>query len=195
MGARGYQRVTLDVDFMITETDYEKIKPLILAMGYIEVARTPVAAKLRAETKGLLDIDFIFVEIETFQAIQKECKIEIFQDAEFLVPKPEYLIALKLHAIKQQPTIRELKDLNDIVELIKANGINISSESFKSLCLKFGTPDLKFPTFDKLLPPPKKVSIEAYLAFIVWNLSNMDPEELKRQLARRPLPAGKRFTL
>jgi hypothetical protein len=141
MGVRGYQRVTLDVDFMTTEVVYEKLKPAICTAGYSEVARTHVAAKLRAESENLLDLDFMFVEAETFCGIQKECKTETFQDAEFLVSKSEHLIALKLHAIKQQPSARELKDLNDIVELIKANRLDISSDSFKSLCLKFGTPE------------------------------------------------------
>lgn len=142
VGIRGYQRVTLDVDFMITEADYEKLKPAICAAGYREEVRTNVVAKLRAESEGLLDIDFMFVEAETFRGIQKESRAETFQDTQFLVPKVEHLIALKLHAIKQQPLVRELRDLNDIVELIKANRLNPSSESFKSLCLKFGTPEL-----------------------------------------------------
>lgn len=142
VGLRGYQRATLDIDFMITDTDYEKLKPAICTAGYREVVRTSVAAKLRAGSENLFDIDFMFVEAETFLGIQKESKAETCQGARFLVPKPDHLIALKLHAIKQQPVIRELKDLNDIVELIKANRLNSSSENFKSLCLKFGTPEL-----------------------------------------------------
>lgn len=142
VGVRGYQRVTLDIDFMITEADYEKLKPAIGAAGYQEVVRTSVAAKLRAESEHLLDIDFMFVEAETFRGIQRESKWETFQDAQFLVPKLEHLIILKLHAIKQQPAVRELKDLNDIVELIKANRLDVRSQGFKSLCLKFGTPEL-----------------------------------------------------
>ncbi len=142
VGVRGYQRVTLDVDFMITEADYEKMKPALCAEGYEEVVRTDVAAKLRAKSENCLDIDFMFVDGETFRGIQKESEAETFQNAQFLVPKAEHLIALKLHAIKQQPELRELKDLGDIVELIKANRLKTSSENFRSLCLKFGTPEL-----------------------------------------------------
>lgn len=141
VGLRGYQRMTLDIDFMIMESDYEKLKPIICAAGYQEVVRTSVAAKLRAESSDLMDIDFMFVESNTFHGIQKESTLENFQDSRFLVPKPEHIIALKLHAIKQQAA-RELKDLNDIIELIRANKLNVSSDSFKSLCSKFGTPEL-----------------------------------------------------
>jgi len=55
--------------------------------------------------------------------------------------------------------------------------------------------DLKFPKFNESLPPPKKVETEAYLAFILWHLNQMGPEERKRQLARRTDPVGERFTL
>ena len=139
LGARGYQRVTLDVDFMITEQDYGKLKPALEQKGYREAVRTDVAAKMRARSDDLIDIDFMFVDGSTFDGVQKESAEEGFEEYKFWVPKPEHLIALKLHAIKQQPDLRELKDLNDIVELIRANPIDVHSGDFQSLCLRFGT--------------------------------------------------------
>lgn len=139
LGARGYQRVTLDLDFMIVAEDYEKLKPEIEGQGYGEIVRTNVAARMRAASDDLIDIDFMFVDPDTFDGIRKEAEAENFEGCEFKVPSPEHLIALKLHAITQQPKVRELKDLNDIVELIQANPIDVQSNAFKSLCLKFGT--------------------------------------------------------
>jgi len=55
--------------------------------------------------------------------------------------------------------------------------------------------DLKFPDFDHPLPEPKKVSIEAYFAFLIWQLSRISPEERRRQLDQRPVPSGAPFTL
>src|SRR3989338_1099319 len=43
LSAWGYQRMTLDVDFMITEPDYMKIKPEMCASGFQEMVRTSVA--------------------------------------------------------------------------------------------------------------------------------------------------------
>jgi hypothetical protein len=139
LGALGYQRATMDIDFMVTEEDYKKIKPSICDSGYQEVVRTHTAAKLRAARTKLMDIDFLFVDQNTFHRVQKESKMEYYQDSKLLVPKAEHLIALKLHAIQQQPELRELKDLNDIVELIRANQVDVRSDSFRTLCLKFGT--------------------------------------------------------
>ncbi|MCM8776175.1 MAG: nucleotidyltransferase family protein [Candidatus Omnitrophica bacterium] len=139
LGARGYQRVTLDLDFMITEQDYERLKPAMEREGYSEIVRTEIAVKMRAASDELIDIDFMFVDPGTFDGIRKEASQENFEGCNFWVPKPEHLIALKLHAIKQQPDVREMKDLNDIVELIRGNPIDPQSDTFRSLCLKFGT--------------------------------------------------------
>lgn len=55
--------------------------------------------------------------------------------------------------------------------------------------------DLKFPTFKESLPPPRKMGNKAYLEFVMWHLNQMNPRERKRRLARRPIPAGERFSL
>ena len=147
LGARGYQRMTLDLDFMVTEQDYEKLKPAVVERGYREFVRTDVTAKMRAASDELIDIDFVFVDPATFSGVQRESREENFGDCKLWVPKAEHLIAMKLHAVKQQPQLREFKDLNDIVELIKANRIDAKSGAFKSLCLKFGTE----PLYKKIL--------------------------------------------
>ena len=142
LGSRGYQRMTLDVDFMIVDTDYDRLMNAVCARGFREAVRTHVAAKLPAESGCFVDIDFLFVDAKTFEGVYGDATEEDYKEAKFLVPKVEHLIALKLHAIKQQPRSRELKDLADVVELIRANKIDVCRDAFKSMCLKFGTPEL-----------------------------------------------------
>ena len=60
----------------------------------------------------------------------------------FTVPSLHHLIALKLHAIKNNPKIRLTRDLPDIVNLIRINELNVKNEKFKELCLKYGTEDI-----------------------------------------------------
>jgi predicted nucleotidyltransferase len=152
LGARGYQRATLDVDFMITDEDYEKLRPFICEHGYEEIVRTTVAAKLRDKSGEQVDVDFMFVDGHTFSGIKSASREEDCENCRILVPAVEHLIALKLHAIKHRPELRELKDLNDIVELIRANHLDACSEKFRSMCLKFGTPAL----YEKILNYTRK---------------------------------------
>ena len=44
LGVYGYHRGTLDIDFLITESDYKKAKKIICAAGYSEIAHKNVAA-------------------------------------------------------------------------------------------------------------------------------------------------------
>ena len=55
--------------------------------------------------------------------------------------------------------------------------------------------DLHFPEGDIKLPPPKAVSLKAYVAFVVWQLNQMGLKKIRQELSRRPFPSGKRFTL
>lgn len=142
LSAHGYQRLTLDVDFLITENDFDQLRQAFSKAGYREVVRTNVAAKFSSDSEDLIDVDFMFVDQKTFEKIRGEGKRESYEGSTFWVPSLEHLIALKLHAIKQQPKVRELKDLSDIVELVRRNHVDVSAESFKSICLDFGTPEL-----------------------------------------------------
>ena len=55
--------------------------------------------------------------------------------------------------------------------------------------------DLHFPEGEIKFPPPKTVSLKAYVAFVVWQLNQMGSEKIRQELSRRTLPSGKPFTL
>ncbi len=57
-----------------------------------------------------------------------------------------------LYAIRQNPKQREVKDLQDVLELVEENGVNVREESFRGLCLKYGTPEL----YQKIVQHEKK---------------------------------------
>lgn len=135
-------RQTADVDFLITKSDYEKIMPLLEKEGYKQDYAQEVFARLVSLEPHLMDLDFMFVDKQTLDAIAEEGKEIFVAGQEFIVPSVDHLIALKLHAIKHNPKIREFKDFLDIGELIKANKIDIKSNEFRNLCLRYGTKEL-----------------------------------------------------
>jgi len=140
-------RQTADVDFLITREDFDKIAPILEEKGYKKDLVQTVFARVKDNGMYLMDIDFMFVDRATLEkAINSGQKIKI-ADEEFTVPSLENLIALKLHSIRYNPDIRRHKDLPDIINLIKINGIEVREGSFKQLCLKFGTEAL----YDEIL--------------------------------------------
>ncbi|MFH1783014.1 MAG: nucleotidyl transferase AbiEii/AbiGii toxin family protein [Candidatus Omnitrophota bacterium] len=140
-------RQTADVDFLITKEDFEKILNLLVKEGFRKDYEEAVFARLLGEGPYLMDVDFMFVDKDTLGKIIKDGKDISIAKQKFIVPSLNHLIALKLHAIKYNPGIREYRDLPDIVQLIKINKVNIKDTEFKDLCLKYGTAEL----YNKLL--------------------------------------------
>ena len=135
-------RQTADVDFLITQEDFDKIIGLLKKEGFKQDYAQEVFTRLTSEKPYFMDLDFMFVDKETLDKIIKEGKEASIAGQKLIVPCLNHLIALKLHAIKYNPKIREYKDLADIIELIKANNIDVKDNVFKALCLKYGTEEL-----------------------------------------------------
>ncbi len=134
-------RQTADVDFLITKEDFEKIYGLLKKSGYKDDHVNGVFAKL-SSTDYLMDVDFMFVDKETFDKIKKDSREITIAGQKFPVPSLNNLIALKLHSIKYNPKIREYRDLPDIINLIRINKLDFSSHEFRVLCLKYGTEEI-----------------------------------------------------
>ena len=84
----------------------------------------------------------MFVESGILGRIIKDGKDITIAGQSFLVPSINHLIALKLHSMKHNYKLRAIKDLPDIVELVKVNNVDVNSGEFKELCLKYGTKGL-----------------------------------------------------
>ena len=132
-------RQTADVDFLITKEDFDKIAGLLEKAGYKKALLQENFVQLQSHRLSLLDVDFMFVDQETFTKIKKEGEQLRIVGQTFTVPSLHHLIALKLHSIKHNPKIRLTKDFPDIINLIRINKIDIKEKRFKELSLKYGT--------------------------------------------------------
>jgi len=138
INAYGVARNTQDIDFLITESDYGKLRPLLLAQKYDETVRTDIFAKQTPKDRDGMPVDFLFVDPATFELIWRNGAEKTISGHGFRAPSLLHLIALKLHAINKGSKDRVWKDLPDIINLIIANKIDIYSSDFKEICLKFG---------------------------------------------------------
>ncbi|UCB56680.1 MAG: nucleotidyltransferase [Candidatus Omnitrophota bacterium] len=137
-----YTRQTADVDFLITKEDFEKIAGLLKEAGYKQDYTQKVFTRLKSSKYNLWDIDFMFVDKETLLEIIKDGKEINIAGQKFTVPSLYNLIALKLHSIKYNPKVRNIKDLPDIINLIRINEVDFKSKKFQKLCLKYGTKEI-----------------------------------------------------
>lgn len=142
LNAYGVARQTVDIDFVSREDDLQRLEKVLTGFGYARVFRSELFAKFRSEAEGLFDIDLLFIEPETLRGLLAEAKETSIGEAIFKVPSLQHLIAMKLHALKHNPSKRLRKDLADIVSLIEMNNLDVREESFRALCLKYGNADL-----------------------------------------------------
>lgn len=137
-----FSRQTADVDFLITEEDFNKIKDYLAQAGYKEEFSQKVFVRFKSDRHGLIDIDFMFVDKETLDKIIKDAKEIVIAKHKFVIPSLMNLIALKLHALKYNFDIRRTKDLLDIVSLVKLNKVDVRTKDFHQLCLKYASEDI-----------------------------------------------------
>ena len=141
----GIARNTADVDFLAPEEDRVKLLKEFEKHDFKISNQTPIFARLTSE-KFTMDLDLLFVDAETLKEVAAHGKSVTITGRMLKVPSIDHLIALKLHAIKND-SAREASDTADIVELIRSVKINPTEASFRALCLKHGSASL----YEKIL--------------------------------------------
>ena len=84
-------RNTLDVDFLTTQSDFEKIKDALIGAGYSENFATDVTIRMSGKA-GVVDIDFMIVDEATRSKIMEKGK-----DIELVGEK----LIQQLHSLKE----------------------------------------------------------------------------------------------
>jgi hypothetical protein len=123
MHAYGYTRATRDVDFVVRRTDQDTIIGCIEAHGFTTMHRSQGFSN-HQHGDDRTRIDILYVDDATAGLIFADARlISLFDDAPIPVASPEHLVAMKLFAVKNDPS-RTFKDLADIQELIRRCGLD-----------------------------------------------------------------------
>lgn len=139
--ANKVQRMTFDIDFLMTETDYSKIEQDVIKMGYSVLNRQDAFVQLKSDKKGLRDLDFLISDSDTVESLISHGKEISIAGERFVVPSPMHLIEMKLHSIANNKN-RELKDIPDIVQLMRMNAIDPKEKRISNLFKKYHLMDL-----------------------------------------------------
>jgi hypothetical protein len=140
LAAYGLVRQTIDVDCLIAVDDQAALETTLTHGGYVAKARTENFVRYTGGSDRP-EIDVLLVDGPTFQKLAETAGPLHRGQHTFRVPGLAELIALKLHAIRNDPR-RETRDLGDIAELLRLNPGRITAEALESLCLKFGSPEI-----------------------------------------------------
>jgi hypothetical protein len=139
----GYNRTTLDVDFLIAVDSFPAWRSGFESIGYKWIGQTENFVRLEPVAPALFPMDVMLVAPETFQKLYAE-RVECpTGTARMNLPKPSHLIALKLHAMKNPERLRQGKDLLDILNLVSLCKIDIEGQEFQGILDRYANEEIR----------------------------------------------------
>jgi hypothetical protein len=130
-------RQTLDVDCLISDGDRDRIVASFEREGFAVAAETESFVRLHHESVYMMDLDLLLVDEETLSEMLRESLSVTIGSRDLRVPCLAHLVALKLHAVRNDPK-RELRDLADIVDLLRANPDVVTGDELEQLAGRYG---------------------------------------------------------
>jgi hypothetical protein len=135
-------RATLDVDLLVRKEDRQPWLDLLAKEGF----------KLRRDGGNFLQLDppygvnwrldLMLVNASTFAKILAGGKRVSCFGIDIVVPSPEHLIALKLHALAHGPEDRYEKDFSDIVGIARLTRLDPHSAVLKEIFDRYGNEEI-----------------------------------------------------
>jgi len=135
--AYGILRATKDIDFLIAVSDINIMNEHLLKIGYRKQAETAIFSRWNHASFTEPDIDLMFVNDATFANLSSDSVPFHVGSAILQVPTIPRLIALKLHAVRNNAE-RTRQDIADIEALLRCHPGAISTENLKLLCETYG---------------------------------------------------------
>lgn len=144
--AHGYVRATEDLDLIVQRGRRAQLGKLMGDLGMTVKNDAANFIQFDPRDESGMDVDLMFVSEEVFSQMERasvEARVEGFP---VRVVSLLHLIALKCHALQHGKSIRRLKDMDDLVQLILINGLDLNEPELQAIILKHGNAE----TYEKL---------------------------------------------
>ena len=136
----GDRRQTRDVDLLVCETDKVLWKEILSGLDYELFNESDAFMQFNPEEIEQWPLDILLVNEQTFEELMAEASsINLGGQENILIPSVKHLISMKLHTLKQGNQVRRLKDLLDIMTLVRYGKIDIYNDEFKQMCTKYAS--------------------------------------------------------
>ncbi len=143
VNAHGYERTTLDIDFLVEKSDLDEWKAVMSDLGYHSIHETKAFSQFEPVDGEGFRIDLMLVDGKTFAKLLAGSQAMDYGGRRIQVVGALHLIALKLHATRTWDRAVQGKDYYDILKLIQSNAINTQSEQFTAILDQYATPSIR----------------------------------------------------
>lgn len=137
----GYIRNTVDLDLLVPERARSRWLDLMRDLGYRFFHGVSAFAQFEPGVADALPVDLMFVEQATWDKLVQGAKEMDLGGEQILLPRPEYLVALKLHAASSATRSKPAVDWEDIRQIVRICALDPNEESFRAIILRYGGED------------------------------------------------------
>jgi hypothetical protein len=137
----GYIRNTVDLDLLVPEQSRSQWLDLLRELGYRFFHGVAAFAQFEPPDQTGSPVDLMFVEQSTWEKLSEGAKEMDLAGERVLLPRPEYLVALKLHAAASPTRSKPEVDWEDIRQIVRLCALDAREESFRALILRYGGED------------------------------------------------------
>lgn len=137
VNSHGYLRATHDLDILSGIQDEQRLHALLIALGYEALDRRQ---DISSYARGPLRLDIVHAHRSDALEMLGSANDARYADIRIPVISLEGLIGLKLQAFNDDP--RRLRDLDDIMQLMKLNRADLDIAKVRSYFTLFGREEL-----------------------------------------------------
>jgi len=137
----GYIRNTADFDLLVPEEKRSEWLDLLRELDFRFFHGTDAFVQLEAAHRGGPPVDLMFVDGPTWQKLREGARPAELAGEPVLLPRPEHLVALKLHAAGSPSRSKPAVDWEDIRQLVRICALDPEEEPFRSTILRYGGED------------------------------------------------------
>ena len=137
----GYIRTTADIDLMVPAAMRSRWLDLMRELGWRLYNGTSAFAQFEATEKGGSPVDLMFVDAATWDKLLAESREMELAGETVRFPKPEFLVALKLHSASSPTRSKPESDWEDIRQIVHICGLDPKDAAFRKIILRYGGED------------------------------------------------------
>ncbi len=139
--AHGYVRSTLDLDLLVRLPDLDLLGERLREFGYVLTAETAIFSRWRSVDPAMVDLDLLYVDPATFDKLDRDAVTMNCGELSLRVPSVPGMIALKLHAMRNEAD-RRIRDTQDIQAILRLNPTAVALDDLRALCERYGPPEI-----------------------------------------------------
>jgi len=134
----GYIRSTIDIDLLVEADRRAAWLDLMSELGYRLFCGSGAFAQFEPGTAGEPAVDLMFVDAGTWVEMREGARSGEAASRTVFMPGPEYLIALKLHAVSSETRSRPEIDWEDIRQIMRICDLNAQEPEFRAMVIRYG---------------------------------------------------------